>query len=66
MRGRRHDSRQRRDRQSLLHAVQFVARRWEQRGWLHRFRDGSGLEWWELTPSGRSALKLPSLPAQHQ
>jgi hypothetical protein len=46
--------------------VQFVARRWEQRGWLHRFRDGSGLEWWELTPSGRSALKLPSLPVQHQ
>jgi hypothetical protein len=50
------------DGQSLLHAVQFVARRWEQRGWLHRFRDGSGLEWWELTPSGRSALKL--LPAR--
>jgi hypothetical protein len=46
--------------------VKSVADEWERAGWLHRYRDERGAEWWGLTPLGRKNLNLPELPHQIQ
>jgi len=39
---------------------------WEHLGWLHKYRDQHGKEWWELTPLGRRMLGKPPLVSQNQ
>jgi hypothetical protein len=46
--------------------IQQQAKEWERRGWLHKFRDQAGVEYWELTPLGRRELDLPALVTQAQ
>jgi len=46
--------------------VYSVSVEWEQLGWLHKYRDQHGREWWELTPLGRRELGLHVLPSQRQ
>jgi hypothetical protein len=46
--------------------VQLAADEYERNGWLHKYRDQLGTEWWELTPLGRRALNLPPKLSQKQ
>ena len=46
--------------------IQRQAKEWERKGWLHKFRDQAGVEYWELTPLGRKELDLPTLVTQAQ
>jgi hypothetical protein len=46
--------------------VYQVSVEWERLGWLHKYRDQSGTEWWELTPLGRRKLGKPTLLRQSQ
>jgi hypothetical protein len=39
--------------------VQSVAEEYEQKGWLHKFFDVRGVEYWDLTVLGRRELGLP-------
>jgi hypothetical protein len=52
--------------EAFWNEVQAVAHEWEQLGWLHKYRDQHGKEWWELTPLGRQKRNLPPLRRQCQ
>jgi hypothetical protein len=51
---------------SFWDEVQEYAAELEAKGWLHKFFDANGMEYWELTPSGRKNLGMPPLPYQKQ
>jgi hypothetical protein len=50
----------------FVREVETLAAKWEKLGWLHKFHDADGLEYWELTPLGRRKLDLPPLKTQQQ
>ena len=52
--------------QEFVGDVEKLAVKWERKGWLHKFHDAAGLEYWELTPLGRRKLRLPLLKTQGQ